>query len=111
MAQGSWGEAAFCGFRTDCTTKSAELSLVSRELPALASALPDLVIVVDHLAKPPIGSGDLSSGKVDLRAATKMAEHLATEIFPDLTVGLVHGRLSADERDDVMRGDVERDPE
>jgi ATP-dependent DNA helicase RecG len=43
------------------------------------------------------------SEKVDLRAASKMAEHLAKEIFPDLAVGLVHGRLSADERDDVMR--------
>jgi ATP-dependent DNA helicase RecG len=43
------------------------------------------------------------SEKVDLRAASKMAEHLAKEIFPDLTVGLVHGRLAADERDDVMR--------
>jgi len=43
------------------------------------------------------------SEKTDLKAATKMAEHLATEIFPDLVVGLVHGRLAADERDDVMR--------
>jgi ATP-dependent DNA helicase RecG len=43
------------------------------------------------------------SEKVDLRAASKMAEHLAKEIFPDLAVGLVHGRLSPDERDDVMR--------
>ena len=43
------------------------------------------------------------SEKVDLRAATKMQEHLAKEIFPDLAVGLVHGRLSSDERDDVMR--------
>ena len=43
------------------------------------------------------------SEKTDLKAATKMAEHLATEIFPDLAVGLVHGRLAADERDDVMR--------
>ena len=43
------------------------------------------------------------SEKVDLRAATKMAEHLAKEIYPDLAVGLVHGRLSAEERDEVMR--------
>jgi ATP-dependent DNA helicase RecG len=44
------------------------------------------------------------SEKVDLRAATKMAEHLAKEIFPDLAVGLVHGRLAPDERDAAMRG-------
>ncbi len=43
------------------------------------------------------------SEKVDLRAATRMAEHLAKEIFPDLAVGLVHGRLGAEERDEVMR--------
>ena len=50
------------------------------------------------------------SEKVDLRAATKMAEHLAKEIYPDLSVGLVHGRLPADARDETMRrfraGDV-----
>jgi len=43
------------------------------------------------------------SEKVDLRAATKMSEHLAKEIYPDLSVGLVHGRLPADERDETMR--------
>jgi ATP-dependent DNA helicase RecG len=41
--------------------------------------------------------------QLDLKAATRMAEHLAKEIFPDLVVGLVHGRLAADERDGAMR--------
>jgi len=40
---------------------------------------------------------------LDLKAATRMADYLAKEIFPDLTVGLVHGRVPADERDLVMR--------
>jgi len=40
----------------------------------------------------------------DLKAATKMAALLSQEVFPDCTVGLVHGRLGADERDRVMRG-------
>jgi ATP-dependent DNA helicase RecG len=35
-------------------------------------------------------------------AALPTAEKLATEVFPDLSVGLVHGRLPAAERDDVM---------
>ena len=42
------------------------------------------------------------SEKADLRAATTMAEELKVR-WPDLAVGLVHGRLKADERDVVMR--------
>jgi ATP-dependent DNA helicase RecG len=41
--------------------------------------------------------------KTDLRAATTMAEALG-ERWPDLTVGLVHGRLRPEERDRVMQG-------
>jgi ATP-dependent DNA helicase RecG len=41
--------------------------------------------------------------QLDLKAASRMADFLAKEIFPDLTVGLVHGRLAADDRDGVMR--------
>ncbi len=41
--------------------------------------------------------------KSDLRAATTMAEVLR-ERWPDLSVGLVHGRLKPDERDRVMQG-------
>ena len=42
------------------------------------------------------------SERADLRAATTMAQSLAAR-WPDLRVGLVHGRLKADERDDTMR--------
>jgi ATP-dependent DNA helicase RecG len=42
------------------------------------------------------------SERADLRAATTMAQSLAAR-WPELRVGLVHGRLKADERDDVMR--------
>lgn len=38
-------------------------------VPTLARAVPDLAIVVDHLAKPPIATGDLSAWETDLRAA------------------------------------------
>jgi ATP-dependent DNA helicase RecG len=41
--------------------------------------------------------------KLDVKAASKMAEYLAAEIFPDLAVGLVHGRVPAEDRDLVMR--------
>jgi len=42
------------------------------------------------------------SERADLRAATTMADMLAAR-WPDLSVGLVHGRLKPAERDDVMR--------
>jgi ATP-dependent DNA helicase RecG len=42
------------------------------------------------------------SERADLRAATTMAESLAG-LWPSLAVGLVHGRMKAEERDVVMR--------
>jgi ATP-dependent DNA helicase RecG len=42
------------------------------------------------------------SERADLRAATTMAQSL-TARWPELEVGLVHGRLKAEERDEVMR--------
>src|SRR5687767_2161940 len=43
------------------------------------------------------------SEKVDLKAATAMAEHLARDVFPELKVALVHGRMKAEEKSTVMR--------
>jgi ATP-dependent DNA helicase RecG len=43
------------------------------------------------------------SAKVDLKAATEMADHLAQEIFPQYHVGLLHGRLKPDGKDRVMQ--------
>lgn len=40
--------------------------------------------------------------KSDLKAATEMAEHLRKDIFSNRTVGLLHGRMKADEKDAVM---------
>jgi ATP-dependent DNA helicase RecG len=42
------------------------------------------------------------SERVDLKAATTMAEELEKQLAP-LRVGLVHGRMKSDERNDVMR--------
>jgi ATP-dependent DNA helicase RecG len=42
------------------------------------------------------------SEKVDLRAATAMAEHLQAEVFPEYSVALLHGRLKQEEKDRVM---------
>ena len=38
-----------------------------------------------------------------MKAAQKMYEHLSREVFPDLAVGLMHGRLGGDEKEDVMQ--------
>jgi ATP-dependent DNA helicase RecG len=43
------------------------------------------------------------SSKVDLRAATEMADHLAQEVFPESRLALLHGRLRPDEKDRIMR--------
>jgi ATP-dependent DNA helicase RecG len=42
------------------------------------------------------------SAKVDLRAATEMADHLSLEVFPAFRVGLLHGRMKQEEKDRVM---------
>lgn len=38
----------------------------------------------------------------DLKAATKMAEHFQNEVFPQLKVGLIHGRMRAEEKQEIM---------
>jgi ATP-dependent DNA helicase RecG len=43
------------------------------------------------------------SDKVDAKAAVEEHERLQSEVFPDLQVGLVHGRLSSSEKESVMR--------
>jgi len=43
------------------------------------------------------------SEKVDLRAATEEYRRLASEVFPNFRVGLIHGQLPGDEKDAVMR--------
>ena len=42
------------------------------------------------------------SEKSDLRAATEMAELLKNEVFPDLRVGLLHGRMKSAEKEATM---------
>jgi ATP-dependent DNA helicase RecG len=41
--------------------------------------------------------------KSELKAATQMAEQLQREIFPDLRIGLLHGRMKPEEKEGVMR--------
>jgi ATP-dependent DNA helicase RecG len=47
--------------------------------------------------------------KSELKAATQMAEHLGRDVFPDLRVGLLHGRMRPEEKEGVMRSFKERE--
>ncbi len=44
------------------------------------------------------------SDKLDVRAAVAEYEHLQQKVFPHLRVGLLHGRMSAEEKEQVMAG-------
>ena len=43
------------------------------------------------------------SEKLQARAAVQLAEHIQKDVLPEFRVGLLHGQLSAVEKDDVMR--------
>ncbi|HEX8649632.1 MAG TPA: ATP-dependent DNA helicase RecG [Pyrinomonadaceae bacterium] len=43
------------------------------------------------------------SEKMDLKDATRMYEHLRDRVFPTFNIGLLHGRMKAAEKEDVMR--------
>jgi ATP-dependent DNA helicase RecG len=42
------------------------------------------------------------SAKIDVRAATEMADHLSQDVFPEFRVGLLHGRLTSEAKDQAM---------
>ncbi|HEX7174488.1 MAG TPA: helicase-related protein, partial [Pyrinomonadaceae bacterium] len=43
------------------------------------------------------------SEKMDLKDATRMYEHLRDRVFPNFAVGLLHGKMKTQEKDEVMR--------
>ena len=42
------------------------------------------------------------SENLDLKDATHMAQHLSRDIFPDEVVGLIHGKMKRNEREEIM---------
>ncbi|MDY7033451.1 MAG: ATP-dependent DNA helicase RecG, partial [Thermodesulfobacteriota bacterium] len=42
------------------------------------------------------------SEKLDLKDATRMAEHFQKEVFPRFRIGLIHGRMNCDEKERMM---------
>jgi ATP-dependent DNA helicase RecG len=49
-----------------------------------------------------------TSEALDLKDAVRMAEHLGRDVFPDFSVGLVHGRMKGREKEQVMKDFVEK---
>jgi ATP-dependent DNA helicase RecG len=45
----------------------------------------------------------IEESKLELKAAMEEYERLSKSVFPKLKVGLLHGRLSSEEKDDVMQ--------
>ena len=43
------------------------------------------------------------SEALDLKDATRMAEHLQREVFPEFRVGLIHGRMKGPEKERIMQ--------
>ncbi len=43
------------------------------------------------------------SEKIDLKAAVKEFEHLQTHVFPEFKLGLLHGRMKSEVKEDLMR--------
>ena len=43
------------------------------------------------------------SEALDLKDATRMAEHLQKDVFPELRVGLIHGRMKGPEKEQIMK--------
>ena len=46
--------------------------------------------------------GEALSPAMDLKAVTTYAKHLQEQVFPDLTVGFVHGKMKAKEKEAIM---------
>ena len=42
------------------------------------------------------------SEKLQAKSATQLSEHIATEVFPQYRVGLLHGQMKSDEKDAIM---------
>src|SRR5712672_1673795 len=45
----------------------------------------------------------IEESKIELKAAVEEYERLSKEVFPKVKIGLLHGRLSSEEKDDVMQ--------
>ena len=51
----------------------------------------------------PIENGRDESDKLGIKSATAEYKKLSEQIYPDLTIGLIHGKLKSQEKEEVMR--------
>ena len=56
-----------------------------------------------YIVYPVIEENEDAEAAKQLKAATRMSDELRKKVFPDLRVGLLHGRMSSDDKDAVMR--------
>jgi L-fuconolactonase len=70
------------------------------DVPRLAAGFPGLTIVIDHLGKPPIGSGEMGSWADELRAAAAHANVMAK--ISGLNTALAAGHWDADDLLDAV---------
>src|SRR6185369_4617602 len=43
------------------------------------------------------------SEKLQVKAATQLAEHIQADLLPEYRIGLLHGQMKPDDKEDVMR--------
>ena len=55
-----------------------------------------------YLVCPAVEEAEEGMPSAHLKAATTYAQHLQTEVFPDLRVGLVHGKMKPKDKEQVM---------
>jgi ATP-dependent DNA helicase RecG len=73
---------------------------VRREIAGGAQAF--IVCPVIEDAPDGLSKASAGPGPSDLKSAIKMHEHLSRHVFPDCRVGLLHGRLSTEEKETTM---------
>jgi ATP-dependent DNA helicase RecG len=75
---------------------------VRRQVSSGAQAFIVYPVIEDEGDSPRAGSKRTLFGS-ELKSALKMYEHLSKEVFPELRVGLLHGRMPAEEKERTMR--------
>ncbi len=55
-----------------------------------------------YIICPAVEENEESEAAADLKSAVQYQEYLSSQIFPDLTVGLLHGQMRPKDKDDVM---------
>ena len=70
------------------------------DVPALAASFPGLRIVIDHLAKPPLGSDEMGAWATELHAAASAPNVFAK--ISGLNTMLPHGDWEADDLRDAV---------